>query len=172
MKGEGVQSNFNLAEKINKEYFTAEIADSAKAFLNRIKRHHNTLYQKNKLAKDRMISKISSEKGSSYLYDQKMKHHNRSLEALLLNSETNEFYRETTNGIMQKVAPVYKSPEFTNGRAHFFAPYKNLFGIKIDTLWFNLGFIWLISIFLYTALYFDWLRKFLHLSGKINIRKR
>jgi hypothetical protein len=169
---EGVQADFIYAEKLNREHFTAEVADSAKAFLNRIKNFHSTRYQQIKSTKDQMINQINREKGSSFIYNQKMAHHSRSLEALVLNSDANEFYRETPSGIMQKVAPAFKAPDFANGRAHFFAPYKNLFGLQIDTLKFNLGVIWLISTFLYIALYFDWLRKLLHLSGKIKIRKR
>jgi hypothetical protein len=43
-----------------------------------------------------------------------MKYHNQSLETLMLNSDTREFFRYTPNGIMQKIAPVYKKPDFNN----------------------------------------------------------
>ena len=95
-----------------------------------------------------------------------MKHHNKSLEALLLNIDSKEFYRYTANGIMQKAAPVYKEPDFAYGRAHFFAPYKNFFGQKINTLWFNVLALWSVVVLLYIALYFDWLRTIVHLRIK------
>ena len=93
-----------------------------------------------------------------------MKYHNKSLEALVLNSETKEFYRETPYGYMQKIAPIYKDPDFTNGRAHFLASHKNLFGIELGTFSFNVGMIWLMVIILYIALYYNWLRKLLGIS--------
>jgi hypothetical protein len=60
---------------------------------------------------------------------------------------------------MQKIAPVYKSPDFNSGRAHFLASEKRILSLSIPTLWFNTGVIWLMCIFLYIALYYNWLRK-------------
>jgi hypothetical protein len=95
-----------------------------------------------------------------------MKYHNKSLEVLVLNSETDEFFRETPFGYMQKIAPIYKEPDFKNGRAHFLASEKNLFGITLGTFIFNLGILWLMIAFLYIALYYNWLRKLLGVSGQ------
>jgi hypothetical protein len=53
-----------------------------------------------------------------------MKYHNKSLEVLVLNSETKEFFRETPYGYMQKIAPIYKEPDFSNGRAISWLPKK------------------------------------------------
>lgn len=113
-----------------------------------------------------MINRLNKEKGDQFLYNQKMKYHNKSLEVLVLNSETKEFYRETPDGYMQKIAPIYKDPDFTNGRAHFMASEKNLFGYAVDTFIFNVGVIWLMSTFLYIALYYNWLRKMLQISAQ------
>jgi hypothetical protein len=95
-----------------------------------------------------------------------MKHHNKALEAMLLNIDTKEFFRYTANGIMQKAAPVYKEPDFAYGRAHFLAPHKVFFGQKVNALWFNVLVIWLVVFLLYVALYFDWLRTIVHLRIK------
>jgi hypothetical protein len=72
---------------------------------------------------------------------------------------------------MQKIAPIYKDPDFTNGRAHFLASQKNFFGYSVDTLFFNLGMIWLMSAFLYISLYYKWLRKMLGISVQFKIIK-
>jgi hypothetical protein len=116
--------------------------------------------------KDQQISAITQSEGSDYLYNLKMKNHNKSLEALLLNIDSKEYYRYTNNGIMQKAAPVYKEPDFTYGRAHFLAPHKVFFGQKVNALWFNVLVIWLVVFLLYVALYFDWLRTIVHLRIK------
>jgi hypothetical protein len=72
---------------------------------------------------------------------------------------------------MQKIAPIYKDPDFTNGRAHFLASQKNLFGLSVDTFIFNVGIIWMMSIFLYIALYYNWLRKLLGISAQFKTIK-
>jgi ABC transport system ATP-binding/permease protein len=113
-----------------------------------------------------LINQLNQQYGDQFLYDQKMKYHNKSLEVLVLNSETKQFYRETPHGYIQKIAPIYKDPDFTNGRAHFLASQKNLFGYTIGTFVFNVGIIWLMSAFLYLALYYNWLRKMLGISDQ------
>ncbi|MBN1926063.1 MAG: ATP-binding cassette domain-containing protein, partial [Prolixibacteraceae bacterium] len=165
---EGAIPPFQYAHKFSPELFTPAIADSAKAHLGKIKSYHAEKYQEIRNEKDN----ISRELGSDYLYDLKMKHHNKSLEALMLNSDLKDYYRETPNGIMQKVAPVYKAPDFKNGRAHFLASQKNFFGLKIGTLWFNLAVIWFMNLLLYLALYYDWLRKLLNISIVIKSKKQ
>lgn len=162
---------FQSTEYLVPGKFNAEIAELAKAHLNEIKDFHSKHYNKIKTEKDQIINQLSKEKGERFLIDQKMKYHNKSIEVLVLNSETKEFYRETPTGYMQKITPIYKDPDFTNGRAHFMASQKNLFGYSFDTFNFNVGIIWLMSAFLYIALYYNWLRKLIGISVHVRITK-
>jgi hypothetical protein len=57
-------------------------------------------------------------------------------------------------------------PTAKNGRAHYCAPFKVIGNIKIDTFWFNLAVIWLVTFLLYIALYFGILRKILSVFDK------
>ncbi|MFO7616873.1 MAG: ATP-binding cassette domain-containing protein [Bacteroidales bacterium] len=117
--------------------------------------------------RDAKILEINEKFGKDHLYELKRKYHNLAIEELVLNNKSREFFRETSAGLMQKVAPVYKSPDHSNGRAHFLASEKRIFGLSIGTFGFNLTVIWLMSIFLYLALYFDWLRKILSGTGRL-----
>ena len=75
-----------------------------------------------------------------------------------------------------------RDPVFRDGsrdhflRAHFFAPRKNIFGNQYSTFWVNLMVIWLMSLMMWLALYFDILRKALNffstLSEVLRIKKR
>jgi hypothetical protein len=157
---------FQFTESLVPGKFNSEIAELAKTHLNQLKDFHKNRYQKIKSEKDQLINKLNKENGDDFLYNQKMKYHNKSLEVLVLNSETKEFFRETPFGYMQKIAPIYKEPDFKNGRAHFLASEKNLFGYPVGTFIFNLGILWLMIAFLYIALYYNWLRKLLGVSGQ------
>jgi hypothetical protein len=171
LDAEKVLPSFQFSESLAPAKFNSEIAELAKTHLNQIKEFHNKHYQKVKSEKDKLINRLNKENGDQFLYNQKMKYHNKSLEALVLNSDTKEFYRETPFGYMQKIAPIYKDPDFTNGRAHFLASQKKLFGLSVDTFIFNVGIIWLMSIFLYIALYYNWLRKLLGISAQFKTIK-
>ncbi len=50
-------------------------------------------------------------------------------------------------------------PTSKYGRAHFYAPYKQMGNIKIDTFWFNLMVLWIVTLVLYFALYYNLLQK-------------
>ncbi len=169
---ENPESPFPATEKLTYEEFTPLLADSVKNFLNRLQHRYSQKADQLRQEKDEKIRALNKACGDDYLYNQKMKYHNKALENLMLNTESNDYYRETANGIMQKVAPVYKKPDFSYGRAHFFASEKILFGWSIPTLFFNTGIIWLMSILLFFSLYFDWIRKILSLSGKLRPRLR
>jgi ABC-type multidrug transport system ATPase subunit len=163
--------SFAFTDSLYAGIFNVELADSVKNHLLKLQSFHRNRFRNKQKEKDLIIMQLSSHQGSDYLYNLKMKHHNKALESLVLNSDYGKAYRETPKSIMQKIAPIYKAPDFEYGRAHFFAPYKNLFGIKIPTLWFNLGVIWLFSIILYVALYYCWLRRLLKLQLSFNKRK-
>lgn len=67
----------------------------------------------------------------------------------------------TNNEIIRKIDPIFMMPESDFGRTQFFAPYKMINGKLIDTLVFNVVFIWFCSSILYLTLLFDTLHKVL-----------
>lgn len=159
MDRENYLDKYAYSDQLVPSLFTVNIAQSAKEHLAGLKDIHGKRYKKAYKEKEQLINRITKANESQYLYKQKMKYHNSSLETLVLNTEMKDFYRETPNGIMQKIAPIYKTPDFKNGRAHFLASQKNVGSFAIDTLYFNLAAIWLMSVLLYLSLYYDWIRR-------------
>ena len=114
---------------------------------------HYCLTRKNLLRKhlDNWVFKPNQQNGRNYLFDRKQQYHNLAIENLALNAGSNECFRETRTGLMQKVAPVYKVPDFNTGRAHFMSSEKRVFSFSVKTLVFNILIIWLMTAFLYAA---------------------
>jgi ABC-type multidrug transport system ATPase subunit len=78
------------------------------------------------------------------------------------------------NRIIQNTDPVYLEPESKssfNFRTHFFAPSKNIFGIRVDTFTFNISLILLSTIIFYLTLYFDLPGKVVRFSENLHFRK-
>jgi ABC-type multidrug transport system ATPase subunit/uncharacterized tellurite resistance protein B-like protein len=77
------------------------------------------------------------------------------------------------NRIVQQIDPIFHIPNNISNlfdyRAHFFAPMKHFMGNYYYTYNFNTAVIWVMTIFLYISLYFDWLRKTVDLFGRIKI---
>jgi len=77
--------------------------------------------------------------------------------------------------LVQQIEPIYKDPTTTgliNVRTHFLAPRKAIGKTFFDTYWFNISVIWLYSIMLYIALYYDLLKKLLNLFDRISFKKK
>lgn len=163
---------FQHTADLTPERFSHETAGLAKEHISLIKDFYNKQFQELKRVKDKQIYQVRSTEGDQYLNNLKMNHHNKSLEAMALNSDTKDFYRETPYGYIQKVAPIYKDPVNLSGRAHFMASQKNFLGYALNTYTFNVTVIWIMSIFLYVALYFDWLRKILRMPDHFRIIKK
>jgi hypothetical protein len=103
------------------------------------------------------INKVDSEK----LDRLKIDYYNKGLATFVLNGDLKDKSVEKPKRIIRKYEPVFMPPTTNNGRAHFCAPFKMIGNLKIDTLWFNLIIVWLVSIVLYIALYFNLLRRIL-----------
>ena len=81
---------------------------------------------------------------------------------LVKNSD--EFNRiiEKDGKLVQKIYPIYKDPDpehMVDFDAQFYMPAKHFLSRNIDTLYFNLGVIWSMTIVLAIALYFEVLLK-------------
>jgi len=92
----------------------------------------------------------------------KNEYDNTSLDDLVTNKNTEMRILDLEGSFVQKLYPVYLDPVDSDlGRAQFFAPRKKVFGSYIDTFYFNLGVIWLMSIILFITLYFEVLKNFI-----------
>lgn len=83
----------------------------------------------------------------------KRRHHNEGVAQAVRNGANLESNRLSGNRLVQLAVPVCKPADSEWGMAHFAAGQKNLLGRSIPTFAFDLGFLWLISLVLYLALW-------------------
>jgi len=159
---QGVLPSFAFTDSITAGKFNGPIAELVKKHLHDLQHYYSGQKNLIRSQEDTKVLSLNREYGSNYLFDLKQKHNNLAIEELVLNAGSKEYFRETTARLMQKIAPVFKVPDFNNGRAHFLSSEKRVFSLSFRTLFFNVSVIWLMTIFLYLALYFNWLRKILN----------
>lgn len=73
---------------------------------------------------------------------------------------------EYNNRLEQKSDPVFKEPEGNVLIAHYFSPYKYLFGLKLPTLYANLLIIAVMNVLMFLVLYFRGLHVLSQWLGK------
>ncbi len=144
---------------LSPERFTDEAKLSTSQYLDSLSRYFSSRLSSVTSRRDAFYENLVSDIGQEALYKMRKEFYNQSLADFALNQNSVAKIIEAKGKLIRKKDPIFMDPQSRIGRAHFYAPYKNLFGLHIDTLWFNFGVIWLMTVVLYLMLLHDTLRK-------------
>jgi ABC transport system ATP-binding/permease protein len=157
------QINDLTAKNMNSELF-----DRLKLHLEKLNDHYSREFVMATTQRENIIMYYMEQKPGLYNRNKDM-YHNESVEEHVRKVfEKNEMV-EYRNELVQQIDPIYKDPfpgSWFSLRAHFFAPRKYFMGSYFDTYWFNMGFIWFITVVFYIILYFDLLKKLVRWPGQ------
>ena len=163
---------FTLISAVDTISFNETIADRTLTYLDQRKAAFQKQYAKAVAQKDSIYNALIDQYGKDGFLAMKKDYSNKSLRNIVTNrAELNKVYHDG-DAFIRKKDPIYMKPYSNYARAHFYAPVKIVFGQPIDTVWFNVAVIWLITGFLYITLLKNTLRKVLKLfSGDRKKRK-
>lgn len=151
---------FNDVEKITPDLFNAGLSTAVQEHLKLLTRYYQKKQNKAISLIDKKVAKLSQENGGKeYLINLKKEYNNDFLSTLVLNKQEMNKIHDAGNHFIQLLNPIYKDPVMKNGRAHFYAPVKQIGNLQIDTFIFNTIVLWLFTLLLYIMLVFDVLRK-------------
>jgi ABC-type multidrug transport system ATPase subunit/energy-converting hydrogenase Eha subunit B len=140
--------NITIAEiNVVKDFFTN--------IRNSLTNDYKFVNSQKDLVYEDLVSKLG---GTDEVFKLKRTYHNSAIEDLVLNKSELEKISTDGNRLIRKYHQVYSIPRATNGRAHMFAPVKRIGNLKIDTLWFNVMVLWLMSFVFYITLLTNLLR--------------
>jgi len=148
--------------------FLERIAD----FLDELNEYYLREFVVANSSKQKMLNDLMQNKKDMY-YSMLNKYHNESVSDRVQKIYEKNKIVESDGRLYQQTDPIFLMPETT--RSHFYAPQKLIGGNYIDTYWFNVIVIWLITILLYAVLYFDLLRKFINaplFNRKFRIKRK
>jgi ABC-type multidrug transport system ATPase subunit len=124
--------------------------------LNRVSTAHDAVYQK-----------LVNVKGQDGVYAFRQEYYNDNLADLVLNTASTDKIIQGRDRLIRKKDPVFMDPESRLGKSHFYAPVKYIGNLAVDTLWFNLGALWLMSLVLYLTLQHNTIRKAIEYFGRL-----
>jgi hypothetical protein len=133
--------------------------NTVKEFLSSLRSQLLDQNQKLNNQKDLLYGTLTEELGGNdEVFALKRTYHNNALEELVLGK--NEVEKISTHGLrlIRKYNLAYAIPTATNGRSHMFAPIKRIGIINIDTLWFNILVLWIMTGIFYITLITNLLR--------------
>jgi len=138
------------------ELFSTTIADKTREYLKALKKYYVDEFNSISTEKDSRVLALQPEQ----LKQAKRNYTNDALDELVLNKNDQMQIAEKGNRFIQHYQPVYMDGDKrTLLRANFYASRKNIFGNYVETFWANTAVIWLMTLLLTIALYFDWFRK-------------
>lgn len=159
----------NWKKSLNAGNFNPEAAKEAGKYLDSLSGHFRRVLKSYRNQKDSVSNSIEAKIGKQELMKLENNYSNKQLEMYVLDRLRVDKSIETPNKIIQKYEPVYMKPTSKYGRAHFYAPYKQIGEIKIDTYWFNIVVLWLVTLTLYFTLYFNLLEKLISKFSKLRL---
>ncbi|MBO7477147.1 MAG: ATP-binding cassette domain-containing protein [Salinivirgaceae bacterium] len=150
---------FENLDLLTPENYNQNVEEELTAYLEKIGKFYQQKQNKAIAVLDREISTLAEELGGNKaLVELKKNYTNEALSNFVLNRIEIEKIHDMGDYFIQVSDPIYKEPDSHCGRAHFYAPFKQIGNLQIDTFWFNIIVMWVMNIFLYVLLVADGLR--------------
>jgi ABC-type multidrug transport system ATPase subunit len=154
-------------DSLNPSGFNAGVKESTTGYLDSLRLY---FMHKHKLA-NRITDSLMNDLGSEKIIALREDYENEELRTLVMDMLNRDKILPTSKKFIQKSDPGYMKATSRYGRAHFYAPYKFIGNIEIDTYWFNIIVIWLVSLLLYFVLYFNLVQKLMTWFGNLRLPK-
>ena len=156
---EGIEK-LDWETELREERVTKEVIDQLRTYLKAMSAHYIKVFNKSVENREKLVYYLENQPELGYkLNDFKNRYHNESLSDLVRNVNASDRIIEYEGKLVQTVDPVFNDPTteagMLNYRTHFFAPTKQLGGMLIDTYYFNIAVIWMMTALLYLSLYYE-----------------
>ncbi len=154
---------------LNYTGFNEFVANETKSYLDSLKTTFRIKSRLVTFTKDSIYKLIEGKIGEDKFVEERSKNYNENLADIVLNRLTTSKIYDTDDRLIQKADPIFMRPGSKYGRAHFFAPYKQIGNMKISTMIFNLFVIWILVFFLFLTLYHNILKRFIAFLESLNL---
>lgn len=166
------KTDFKVIDKFEVDLYDSSVYNETGRFLTVLKKFYVNRFNKADHDKDEKITRLTSTAEKEAEFEKfKNSYQNESIAELVKNTmETNRVI-EKDGKLVQKIFPIYKNPDpehIVDFDAQFYMPAKHFLNTNIDTLYFNLGVIWTMTLLLMITLYFEVLRKIIDGLGNIS----
>ncbi len=154
---------------LNYENFNNYIATQATTYIDSLRVAFRTRSRSVSLRRDSLYSVIKGRLGDEEFNRLREANFNESISNMVLNRMHTDKIYDSERKLIQKADPIYMKPGSKLGRAHYYAPFKRIGNLRIDTLLFNTAAIWIMIVFLFVTLYYNLLNRFIVLLESLKI---
>jgi hypothetical protein len=171
------EENFPDFNKLEVGKFDSTVYDHSIKFLSSLEQYYLLKQNKATREKDERINKLTNTSERLAAFEKlRESYQNGMVTAAVKNLNTPNRIVEFNGKLVQRIYPIYfddhKPSHPLNFSANLFQPTKHFVGVHFDTYYFNMAVIWSMTAFLFVALYFDLLKKFIGLFEQRKHRRR
>ncbi|MBU2912553.1 ATP-binding cassette domain-containing protein [Reichenbachiella agariperforans] len=166
LQNEEGNPRFAAMDQLYFENLDSALYEQSLAYLRGLRKKYKNIKQQAVNERDSIYRQLIKEIGQDGLLELKRTHHNDALHSLVLNRDQIQKIYEGEDELIRKKDPLFITPDSKWGNAPFYAHVKVLGNWEIDTFYFNLAVIWIMTFITYLMLYFDLLRKVLKWSSR------
>lgn len=162
--------------KGNLEKMDERSLDYLKTLVNIIGNSYSDQYNKINSQKDAILSKFMADKEKQDLFTKtKKEYYNESLADIVKKSNSKNKILEYNGKLIQVKDPIFQQtskPDFiVDYRTHLYSTNKYFLGKSMDTFWFNVLIIWLMTLGFFITLYYNVFKKLLEISQRFSSLK-
>ncbi len=153
--------------ELTPERFNPAVAEKIKTYLKELNHYNQELFRLANGEKTKHVSYLLENRKEQY-YSWLNMYFNESVSDAVRKIYERKKIIVYNSRLIRKADPVYLDPDpssIFDFRTHFYAPRKSFLGRYFDTFWFNISFIWIMTVLLYVILYFDLLRRLINFSS-------
>jgi len=138
--------------------------NEVKIEVEKIKNYYSKIARSANEQKEQLLKKFVSDSIKRHEYKLlQQKNENEALTLMLRNSQEVNKIQEENERLFPHYDQIYLKSNENGFSSHFYTPQKSILGLELNTLVFNLGVIWTMSLILILMLYYNVLEKFLNL---------
>ena len=166
------EDNFHRTDDLVIAKFDSTVHSDTQKFFITLKKFYINRYNAADEQKDNIINhRTATAAGEKEFETYRNSYQNEAIAEFVKNTAETHRIIEKDGKFVQKIFPVYKDPDpehIVDFDAQFYMPSKHFLRTNIDTLVFNLGVIWSMTLVLAIALYFEILRRIVDGLGNIS----
>lgn len=155
---------FNELDKLVINKFDSSVYEGTKTFLAKLKKMYTNRFVEGHNEREEILASYTATDESKNALDSlRLTFRNDAIVSAVLNNTSQYRVIELDNRLVRKIYPIYFTDHIPGHlfdfRAKFYVPSKHFAGYQIDTFYFNMIAIWLMTAMLFITLYYDALKK-------------
>lgn len=164
-------AEFSFLESLTAKGFNGSVGRSVLNYLETLKKRFLFLLEDATNEQEAIYNSIARNIGKEGILELKKTSHNEALADMVLNRSEVKLLQYGPDRLIQKKDPIFMDPDSSIGRAHLYSPVKIIGSHKIDTFWFNVMVLWVMTSVLYLLLVKDIFGKTVKGVWKPRLRK-